>query len=102
MRTSLVAAFFLAAAVCVGCGEGPQVLQGTVIGYDADAPTLTIEDERAPGSTLVLDTSAAEMGTQPQPGDTIRVAYRTQEGRALASRVMNLTRQAELRGEASH
>jgi len=102
MSTPLVAAFLLAAAVCVGCGDGPRVVQGTVVGYDPDAPTLTLKDERAPGSTIVLDTSTAEIGAQPEPGDTVRAAYRVQGGRAVAGRVMNLTRQAELRGGAGH
>ena len=102
MSTRLAAAFLLAVAVCVGCGEGPRVVQGKVIGYDAGASTVTLEDERAPGSTLVVDTRAAEVGAQPEVGDTIRVAYRVQGGRAIASRVMNLTRQAELRGGAGH
>ena len=102
MSTPHVAAFLLAAVVCVGCGDGPQVFQGTVVGYDADASTLTLKDERAPDSTLVVDTSAADVGAQPEAGDTIRVAYRVQGGRAVAGRVMNLTRQAELRGGAGH
>ena len=102
MSTPLVAAFLLAAAVCVGCGDGPRVVQGRVVSYDADTSTLTLEDERAPGSTLVVDTSAADVGAQPEAGDNIRVAYRMQGDRAVAGRVMNLTRQAELRGGAGH
>jgi hypothetical protein len=71
-----------------------------VVSYDASAKTLVVRDERDPGREVALSTERAEMGERPQASDEVRVAYREAEGRLVATRVMNLTRQKELGAKA--
>jgi hypothetical protein len=84
------------APLLLACGDGPSVLQGTVVGYDSQAKVVTVKDERAPGATTEISVAGAEIGAEPAPGDTVRIAYRVTGGRPVASRVMNITRQTEV------
>lgn len=82
-----------------GCADPPKVLQGQVVSYDAAATMLAVRDERTPNAVLTLSLAGAELGAEPVAGDLVRIAYREPGGQPKALRVMNLTRQAELRGE---
>ena len=85
------------------CGSAPNVVQGTVVRYDASAKVVVIKDETAPQATMELSVAGAEVGADPTPGDMIRVAYRVVGDRPVATRVMNVTRQEEIgrKGTAS-
>jgi hypothetical protein len=80
----------------VACGPAPSVVQGTVVRYDAAEKLLVLRDERPPQATLEISIAGAEVGADPIPGDTVRVAYRVAGDRPVATRVMNLTRQEEI------
>jgi len=43
-----------------------------------------------------LSLQDAEVGAEPATGDTVRIAYWTRQGRHVASRVMNISRQDEM------
>ncbi len=80
----------------VACGPAPIVVQGTVVRYDAVGKLLLLRDERPPQATMEISIAGAEVGADPIPGDTVRVAYRVADDRPVATRVMNLTRQEEI------
>jgi|MudIll2142460700_1097286.scaffolds.fasta_scaffold2151852_1 hypothetical protein len=86
----------LVVALLSACGPAPLVVQGTVIGVDDAAETVTVRDELAPSRELVISLQGAEVGSPPEVGDLVRIAYRDEAGRAAALRLMNLTRQEEL------
>ena len=98
--TRYIALGFAILAWSGGCGDRPVVIQGTVASLDEPAHTLVLRDERKPDQELVLSFGEAEINSPPRVGDLLRVAYHTREGRNLATRVMNITRQAELSGTA--
>jgi hypothetical protein len=87
----LVATLLLATA----CGDAPDVMQGQVLAVDHAAATLTLEDERT-GKPVDFDFRGAEVGSRPEVGDLIRLAYRARDGKNVATRLMNLSRQAEV------
>jgi hypothetical protein len=95
-RLLLAASFCCAVAVATGCNTPPLVVQGTVSAYDPQANTVTVRDELAPNAELTLSLAGTEIGSAPNPGDVVRVAYRELGGRATAIRLMNLTRQDEI------
>jgi len=76
------------------------VVQGTVESYDPVARLLLVKDPGPPERNLELLLEGAEVGADPAPGDTVRVAYRDRQGRRQATRVMNITRQHELSKKA--
>lgn len=78
------------------CGSAPRVVQGTVVRFDAIERIVVVRDELPPQATLEISIASAEVGADPSPGDTVRVAYRVAGSRPVATRVMNLTRQDEL------
>ena len=99
MRQIQIAAgliFFALSLLAVACGRAPTVVQGTVVRYDASEKVLLLRDERAPQATMEISIAGAEVGADPIPGDTVRVAYRLAGDRPVATRVMNLTRQEEI------
>ena len=99
MKSHFVRGLGLALIVAVwGCGDPPGVVQGKVVVYDKGEQSLALEDERAPGKVMVLSTEGADMGAEPETGDVVRVAVRIRDGRTAALRVMNITKQSELRG----
>jgi hypothetical protein len=78
------------------CCQGPEVLQGKVVSYDTETKDLVVRDERPPNRLATLSLNQAEVGSEPQVNDLVRIAYREEGGRQVASRVMNLTRQQEI------
>jgi hypothetical protein len=80
-----------------GCSDPPLVVQGTVTAIDEGAQTMTLKDEKAPDTPMVLGVATAEVGAKTDLGDVVRVAYRVRDGKPTASRIMNITKQAELR-----
>jgi len=88
--------FFAFSLFVLACGPAPSVVQGTVVRYEASAKVVVIKDERAPQETMELSIADAEVGADPIPGDTVRVAYRIVGDRPVATRVMNITRQEEV------
>jgi hypothetical protein len=102
MRQTLsIIVIVAAAAAAWGCGERPIVVQGTVVSYAAASGVVVVKDERPPNAEFVLSLEGSDIGAEPQPGDAVRIAYRQQGSQLRALRVMNLTRQAELRGKSS-
>jgi hypothetical protein len=96
MRNLLVPIAIIALFV-TSCGTPPEIVQGTVVSYDETGKVVVIQDQDKAGSTLQLLFEGAEIGATPLPGDTIRVAYRTQNGKLRATRIMNISRQKELK-----
>ncbi len=84
------------ACAWIGCGKGPDVLQGRVVSYDPSTQELIVKDERAGQREVRLSLKHAEIGAEPQADDVVRIAYGEAEGRLVARRVMNLTRQKEV------
>ena len=85
-------------AACAGCGERPQVVQGVVVSYDAAANRVVVKDEISPNPEVLFMLAGADIGAQPAPGDKVRLAYLVVGPEKRTLRMMNLTRQAELRG----
>jgi hypothetical protein len=97
MRTvRLVLAFVFCTLLAAACVNPPNVAQGTVARYDAASKTLVVKDERQPQQELVVSLEGAEIGADPVAQDEVRIAYRDEGGRLVATRVMNLTRQKEV------
>ena len=92
MITGLLAVSVLAA----GCVKSPLVVQGKVLGYDAQSKNLVVEDERNPGQSLTFSMAEADVGGEPAVGDLVRLAYHDEGGRLVAIRLMNLSHQTEL------
>ena len=91
-----LAAAALGLALSLACAPTAPVIQGPVVSIDANAKTLTLQDEDRPGDPPVtLDISRAEIGDAPQVGEVVRIAYRIGAGGNVALRVMNLTQQKE-------
>lgn len=93
---NLIASLFV--ATTVACFEGPRVTQGTVVQVDTAARVLVVRDERPPHEEIAFSFAGAEVGADPSVGDVVRLAWKDRDGRPVASRVMNLTRQEELKG----
>jgi len=100
-RTLSVVAVAVIAALASGCWQGPAVLQGTVVGFDPATKVVVVRDE-AGGAEVSFEVSGAEIGADPVAGDTVRLAYREKDGRKVASRLMNITRQAEIGKGSGH
>lgn len=88
----IVAATLVVAAAC----NHPDIVQGTVVATSEDGATLTLRDELAPHAELVLAIKGADVGAAPVPGDVVRIAFYQRGDERVATRIMNLTRQAEL------
>ena len=99
MRTLLIALAF--PALCMAaCAPAPKVVQGTVVNHDIAGKVLVLQDETAPATTYEFSLQDAEIGADPVPGDTVRVAYVERDTGLAATRVMNITRQEEMGGKA--
>lgn len=96
IRTGAGLAFLTFLLLVPACGPAPSVVQGTVVRYDASERILHLRDERPPRATMEISIASAEVGADPVPGDTVRIAYRVAGDRSVATRVMNLTRQEEI------
>lgn len=84
------------------CADPPKVIQGKVQNYDESAQTLKLSDELKLETNLLFHLEKAEIGAVPKVGDVLRIAYKVKGERNEATRVMNLTRQAELSGGGGH
>jgi hypothetical protein len=84
------------ALLAAACGNPPKVVQGIVAKYDPASHTLVLKDEKQPEQELVFSLEGAEIGAEPVEQDEVRLAYREEGGRLVATRVMNLTRQKEI------
>jgi hypothetical protein len=80
----------------ISCVTPPDVVQSTVVSCDENAKIVVIRDQDNPGGTLEFSFDDAEVGANPQPGDTVRIAYRRQNDKLKATRIMNISRQKEL------
>lgn len=89
--TALAVTLTLAAA----CNH-PEVVQGTVVALSEDGANLTLHDELAPHHEFVISIKGADVGAAPAVGDVVRIAFYQRGEERAATRVMNLTRQAEL------
>lgn len=85
-----------AALVLGSCSEAPEVIQGTVLGFDSATNVLTVRDECPPHREIALSLESAEIGAAPERDDVVRAAFRSEGGQHTAIRVMNLTRQKEI------
>lgn len=92
LTIAIVAATLVLAAAC----NHPDVVQGTVVALSEDGATLTLQNELAPNEELVVSIKGADVGAAPVPGDVLRIAFHQRGEERVATRVMNLTRQAEL------
>lgn len=95
-RTIIALLFVLVAAACI---EGPAVTQGTVIQVDKAAKVLVVRDERPPNEEMTFSFAGAEVGADPSEGDLVRLAWKERGGQKVATRIMNLTRQEELKAQ---
>ncbi|HUT51755.1 MAG TPA: hypothetical protein VM658_00045 [bacterium] len=91
-----------AGLMAAACGEPPKVTQGIVVSYQPDTKTLVIKDSGLDGQEETYSLQGAEVGAEPSPGDELRLSYRGQPGNLTAIRVMNLTKQDELKGGGGH
>jgi hypothetical protein len=85
------------ALIMVSCATPPEVVQGTVVSCDESAKIITIQDQDKPGSTMEFHFEGAEVGANPQPGDIVRIAYQRKNDNRLATRIMNISRQKDLK-----
>jgi hypothetical protein len=105
MRGLLISILIVLTALgALACGPAPEVVQGTVVSFDASSGALLVRDELAPNPTLTVDASRAEIGAQPAPGDLVRIAFRRTPSGLSATRIMNVSRQEELnrKGTGGH
>jgi hypothetical protein len=84
------------------CVQAPAVVQGRVQSVDTPGKTLVVAPDATPGARLTISLEGAEIGAEPQVGDIVRIAYRDRGGTLVATRVMNITRQAEIAGIKGH
>ena len=83
-------------AITSACVHAPKVFQGTVVSYDAATKAVVAKDDLPPGNEVQFSLAGADIGAEPAVGDLIRLAYNENGGQCTATRVMNLTRQAEV------
>jgi hypothetical protein len=100
-KLTTIAAILALAFVLGGC-RSPKVLEGTVVGYDAATKNVIIKDGNAPNADVTMSLEGADIGADPTAGDLVRVAYEEQGGKNLGLRLMNLTRQKELKSGGGH
>jgi hypothetical protein len=82
------------------CFDAPRVVQGQVLSYDSTSKILVVKDERPPNQELSFSLEKAEIGALPAKGDIVRIAFHEAGSNRSATRVANLTRQAEIGGKA--
>jgi hypothetical protein len=96
MGRIVIIASALAATVVLGGCASPEVVEGTVVGFDETAQVVVVRDELAPDSELIISIADATVGAPPEVGDVVRIAYEERADRKVATRVMNISRQDEL------
>jgi len=98
-KTIAAAIAVLGLGLAMSCGPAPKVVQGAVVSYDANLKTLVVKDELPPNSDLAFSLEGLtkdDVGAEPAVGDQVRLAYLEQDGKLKVTRLMNLTRQAEV------
>ena len=99
LRLFYIAIFFV--IFLNACQNAPRVVQGNVLSYDKTSMIAVIRDELPPNRELTFSFEDAkknnEIGADPEPQDVVRIAYKDEGGKLVAIRVMNLTRQKELK-----
>ncbi|MEW6441290.1 MAG: hypothetical protein AB1640_10195 [bacterium] len=98
----LVFSLAMTAIVATSCGNPPKVAQGTVIRYEAASQTLVLKSDEQTNPEFTFSLEGAEVGAEPAENDQVRIAYKDEGGRLVATRVMNLTRQKEMGQKSSH
>jgi hypothetical protein len=93
-----LAALLPSATACV---DAPKVIQGHVARYDRVSKLLVIKDELPPAREVELSLAEAEVGAEPGVGERVRLAYHERGGRLVATRLANISRQAEIAGKPS-
>ena len=93
MRVLIPILIVISAALLSSCATPPGVAQGKVASCDKASRIVAIHDEAQPGTTLVFSIEGADMGADPIPGDTVRIAYYAQGDKLLATRIMKISRQ---------
>ncbi len=95
MNKLIIAVAVITLALAAACNP-PEVVQGTVLAVSDDGTRLTLQDELPPNQELVVSIKGADVGAAPVAGDVVRIAYYPRGEELIATRIMNLTRQAEL------
>ena len=95
MKIYLIILAMICVTLLAACANPPKVLQGTVIRCNDTEHILTIRDELNPESELEISYEGADVGAKPEPGDTVRIAYRERDGKLTATRIMNVSRQSK-------
>ena len=96
MRIHLYAgSLLMLLGLVIHCGSPPQVIQGSVVSYDASAKTLVVRDENEHHRETTFSLEEADIGAEPGVGDVVRIAYRDIEDRSVALRVMIVSRISE-------
>lgn len=97
-RLLFMAVGMLITLACLACKDPPIVFQGKTISYEETTKLLTAQDERSAETISEFVLEGAEVGKDPVAGDLVRISYRVRDGKNMAIRVMNLTRQSEVSG----
>ena len=92
-RLAVVITLILAGATFLTCSDAPLVVQGSVVQYNATDKTLVVRDDQSPNPELTILLATADMGTEPKPGEIVRVSYRQTAEGMNGIRVMNLSHQ---------
>jgi hypothetical protein len=95
MKPILAILILLPILLLASCATPPMVTQGKVI--QCDGVTVTVRNEAPPQDTLKFLLRGADIGAKPNPGDIVRIAYHTSDGEKIATRVMNISRQKDLK-----
>jgi hypothetical protein len=96
MRAYILFPLVLALLMALSCASPPAVVQGKVVQSNPEIQTLLVSDETAPEKVLEISIAGADIGAEPNPGDVVRVAYHTKDGKLIATRIMNISRQKDL------
>jgi hypothetical protein len=100
----------LALLMLGSCAKEADVAQGKTLVYDKNAQTITIEEYNTnftaenkygtpTGKKLVFNLSGALIGATPDPGNIVRIAYKTSGKQDQAIRLMNVTKQDIMKGK---
>lgn len=100
----------LAVAMVLVCGNvfAAEVVQGKCSGFDKVNKEVALEEYDAvfdlefpyghpTGVKSRFDASKAKIGLEPEPGDILRIAYDVYGNRKKAVRVMNVTKQEQVK-----
>ncbi|MEW5722252.1 MAG: hypothetical protein AB1896_04040 [Thermodesulfobacteriota bacterium] len=92
-KMAIAAALLFAIMTLGSAAWAGEVLQGTCLKFDQTAKTLTVQNE-IDQKEFVFDVSGAKIGLEPEPGNVLRIAYRQVDGKNVAFKVMNITKQS--------